>query len=93
MQISINANRCEPSPMRKFHPLAVKAVSEGKRDFVKLAVCASTDDICTPCGICRQMLADFSLNMIILCANQNGDYVEKKLSDLLPMAFTGESLK
>ena len=71
----------------------VKAVSEGKRDFVKLAVCASTDDICTPCGICRQMLADFSLNMIILCANQNGDYVEKKLSDLLPMAFTGESLK
>lgn len=30
MKISINANRCEPSPMRKFHPLAVKARSEGK---------------------------------------------------------------
>ena len=30
MNISINANRCEPSPMRKFHPLAVKAKSEGK---------------------------------------------------------------
>ncbi len=33
MQISINANRCEPSPMRKFHPLAVAAQKEGKRIF------------------------------------------------------------
>lgn len=30
MKISINANRCEPSPMRKFHPLAVKAKKCGK---------------------------------------------------------------
>ena len=30
MQISINANRCEPSPMRKFHPLAVEAKKRGK---------------------------------------------------------------
>ena len=30
MKISINANRCEPSPMRKFHPLAVKAKQNGK---------------------------------------------------------------
>ena len=30
MKISINANRCEPSPMRKFHPLAVRARNEGK---------------------------------------------------------------
>ena len=33
MKISINANRCEPSPMRKFHPLAVKAQKEGKKIF------------------------------------------------------------
>ena len=30
MRISINANRCEPSPMRKFHPLAVEAKKKGK---------------------------------------------------------------
>ena len=35
MKISINANRCEPSPMRKFHPYAVKAKSEGKAVRVK----------------------------------------------------------
>ena len=33
MQISINANRCEPSPMRKFHPLAVAAKREGKKIY------------------------------------------------------------
>ena len=33
MQISINANRCEPSPMRKFHPYAVKAKKEGKHIY------------------------------------------------------------
>ncbi|MGM9605151.1 MAG: pyridoxal phosphate-dependent aminotransferase, partial [Faecousia sp.] len=33
MQISINANRCEPSPMRKFHPLAVAAEKNGKKIY------------------------------------------------------------
>lgn len=33
MQISINANRCEPSPMRKFHPLAVQAEKAGKKIY------------------------------------------------------------
>lgn len=33
MKISINANRCEPSPMRKFHPLAINAEKEGKKIF------------------------------------------------------------
>ena len=33
MKISINANRCEPSPMRKFHPLAVRAKNDGKRIY------------------------------------------------------------
>ena len=33
MKISINANRCEPSPMRKFHPLAVKAKKDGKKIY------------------------------------------------------------
>ena len=33
MQISINANRCEPSPMRKFHPLAVAAEKRGKKIY------------------------------------------------------------
>ena len=71
----------------------VKAVSEGKKEFEAIAVSASSDDFCTPCGICRQMLADFGLDLIVLCCNQKGEFIEKRLYDLLPMAFTGESLK
>ena len=33
MKVSINANRCEPSPMRKFHPLAVAAEKQGKKIY------------------------------------------------------------
>ena len=33
MKVSINANRCEPSPMRKFHPYAVKAEKQGKKIY------------------------------------------------------------
>ena len=34
MNISINANRCEPSPMRKFHPLAVKAQERASASII-----------------------------------------------------------
>ncbi len=68
----------------------VKAVSEGKKCFSAIAVCSSADSYCTPCGICRQLLHDFSPSMRVLCANNSGDYVEHTLSDLLPFAFSGE---
>ena len=70
----------------------VKAVSEGKKNFLALAVCSSADSYCTPCGICRQLLHDFSPSMRVLCANNVGEYVEHTLSDLLPFAFSGEVL-
>lgn len=34
----------------------VKAVSEGKKDFIALAVAADIDEPCSPCGICRQFI-------------------------------------
>ena len=70
----------------------VKAVSEGKKNFLALAVCSSADSYCTPCGICRQLLHDFSPSMRVLCANNVGEYVEHTLSDLLPFAFSVEVL-
>ena len=70
----------------------VKAVSEGKKKFKAIAVAASCDDICSPCGICRQFLADFGKDIRVLCANRNGEYIVKTIDELLPMAFTGEAL-
>ncbi|MBR4954648.1 MAG: cytidine deaminase [Clostridia bacterium] len=70
----------------------VKAVSEGKKRFVALAVCSSSDAYCTPCGICRQMFNDFSPSMRVLCANNKGEYITKTVSELLPYAFSEEVL-
>ena len=70
----------------------VKAVSEGKKRFDAIAVIASCDTYCTPCGICRQLLHDFSPDMRVICANKNGEYVVHILSELLPFAFSGEVL-
>ena len=70
----------------------VKAVSGGRRVFTKLAVAGAGKKFCTPCGICRQMLYEFSPELIILCANEDGEYEEHSLKELLPYAFGPEMI-
>ena len=66
----------------------VKAVSEGHRSFRRIAVYAEGTDYCMPCGACRQVLAEFSPDMEVLCAKAGGRYVSYKLSELLPHTFS-----
>ena len=69
-----------------------KAVSEGEREFEVIAVV--TDNGGTPCGCCRQVLAEFGLDTIVLIANGKGNLLqETTIRDLLPGAFTPEQLK
>jgi len=70
----------------------VQAVGAGKRGFVMLAVTAGTEQPCTPCGICRQMLYEFSPDMVILSAARDGSFTQKTLRELLPDAFSGVML-
>jgi len=70
-----------------------KAISEGKREFSRIAVWGGSDDYCWPCGACRQFLAEFGYQMKVLIANAEGEYVEKPLSELMPFAFNTENLK
>jgi cytidine deaminase len=65
----------------------VKAVSEGRRSFRRIAVYAEGNTYCMPCGTCRQMLGEFSPNMEVLCAKSGGSYVSYRLSELMPYAF------
>jgi cytidine deaminase len=65
----------------------VKAVSEGKRSFRRIAIYADSENWCTPCGACRQFLAEFSPDMEVLCAKAGSRYVSYKLSELLPHTF------
>lgn len=66
---------------------AVKAVSEGDREFVRIAVAGSIKKL-VPCGICRQFLSEFCDNMVVLYENEAGDMVETTLAELLPSGFS-----
>jgi cytidine deaminase len=63
-----------------------KAVSEGERQFLAIAVVTKNGG--TPCGACRQVLAEFGLETIVLIADANGHLVkETTVKELLPGAF------
>ena len=66
---------------------ACKAVSEGHRDFVRIAIWAEGENYCMPCGACRQFLVEFAGDMEVLCAKAGGRYVSYPLSKLMPHTF------
>ena len=68
----------------------VKALSEGHRDFVKIAVAGGIDKLifCTPCGVCRQYMNTFCPDIKVVCMADDGALVEYALNDLLPYSFS-----
>jgi len=68
-----------------------KAVSEGEREFEVLALV--TDNGGSPCGACRQVLAEFGLDTLVLIGDGEGRLVrEMTVAELLPEAFTPQHL-
>ena len=85
-------NAAYPSSMCAERVAVFKAVSEGERDFVAVVVASSNGG--TPCGACRQVLAEFGLNTLIIIVNEQGEVIrETTLENLLPAAFLPEDLK
>ena len=70
----------------------VKAISEGAREFVSLAVVGKSEDYCWPCGSCRQMLREFAPHLEIVVGNSKKELVVTTLAELLPHSFGPESL-
>lgn len=66
-----------------------KAVSEeGRINIEKMAIVSDDDNYIYPCGICRQVMAEFADdNMEIICTKKNGEYKIVRLGDILPNAF------
>lgn len=76
-----------PTTMCAERVAVYKAVSEGEREFDVIAVV--TDNGGSPCGGCRQVLAEFGLDTVVLMADGNGHLVlETTVGKLLPEAFT-----
>jgi cytidine deaminase len=80
-----------PTSMCAERVAVFKAVSEGERKFVAVAVVSSNGG--TPCGACRQVLAEFGLETKVVVADGEGHVKqEAKLAELLPGAFGPEDL-
>ena len=65
------------------------AVAAGKRDFRCIAVAADTSEPVSPCGACRQVMAEFNPSLRIILSTLGGKAEEFTLDQLLPRASTG----
>jgi cytidine deaminase len=63
------------------------AVAGGCQDLTVLAVIADTPEPVPPCGLCRQVLAEFNPECQVLMANMAGQWRLANLKELLPLAF------
>ena len=85
-------NAAYPQTMCAERIAIFKAVSEGEKEFEVITVV--TDNGGPPCGGCRQVMAEFGLDTIVILADGDGQIVkETTVKDLLPDAFTPADLE
>ena len=76
-----------------------KAVSEGERDFSKIAIAGgkngeALNETISPCGVCRQVMKEFcSHDFEILLVKSENEYSKTTLGELLPLAFSADNIK
>lgn len=64
-----------------------KAVTAGEKEFTTIAVAGDGQGFIYPCGACLQVLAEFSPGIKVIVTDENNNYHELTLKDLLPQAF------
>jgi cytidine deaminase len=69
-----------------------KALSEGHRQFTRIAIVADTEAPTPPCGACRQILWEFGGDLEVTLANLSGEKGTHRLKDLLPLPFDARLL-
>jgi cytidine deaminase len=84
-------NAAYPDTICAERSAVVSAVSAGERDFEAIAVATSNGG--TPCGSCRQVLAEFGLDIQVLLVDGSGELIQQNtVRDLLPGAFQPKDL-
>ena len=69
-----------------------KALSEGCREFTRIAVVTDTDKLTPPCGACRQVLWEFCGDIEIILSDLKGKTESVKLGELFPRPFDASFL-
>lgn len=70
----------------------VKAISEGLRQFRRIAIVADTEAPTPPCGACRQILWEFGGDLEVILGNLTSQTASYQLKDLLPLPFDARLL-
>lgn len=65
-----------------------KAVSEGRRDFSAIAIVSSAGGETFPCGVCRQVLAEFAPNIRVVLQKKDNSAVSYKFEEIMPHIFS-----
>jgi cytidine deaminase len=68
------------------------AVARGNRSFETILIATEAEDPTPPCGMCRQVLEEFSPHMLVVSVTRDGREARWTLDELLPKAFTPHSL-
>jgi len=63
------------------------AVKNGEKEFEALAIYAEGENFPFPCGICRQVISEFTRDIQVIIAKSEDEYVVKNISELLPDMF------
>ena len=69
-----------------------KAISEGAREFRRIAIAADSETLTPPCGACRQILWEFCGDIEIVLVNLRGESETLRLKELFPRAFDASFL-
>ena len=71
-----------------------KAVSEGEREFEAIAVVGGKgeklSDLCSPCGVCRQVMVEFCTPDFRILMGNDEAMTKRTLADLLPLSFSAK---
>jgi len=86
-------NASYPAGMCAERAAVAAAVARGERSFDAIVIATDADEPTPPCGICRQVLEEFSPHLVVMSITRSGRDARWTLDELLPKAFTPRSLE
>lgn len=85
-------NACYPAGICAERNAIFHAVAEGHTTFRRIVIAGKSADFCVPCGVCRQVMREFSPELEVICLNAAGEEKAFTLSELLPYSFGPDHL-
>ena len=82
-------NMSYPATMCAERAALYSALTQGKRNFKAIAVIGSSSEPCFPCGVCRQVFAEFcDKDFIFYICSEDGSCFEKTFEEIMPFTFS-----